>query len=85
MFQSATLNPRERAGETMAQNLRRIEGVETGRFLEQTGFDPQILFATELERLVEQGFLETNPERFRLTPEGKFVADSVIERLMRCV
>jgi len=85
VFQSETLNPGERAGETMAQNLRRIEGVETGRFLEQTGFDPQILFATELERLVEQGFLESNPERFRLTPEGKFVADSVIERLMRCV
>lgn len=85
VFQSETLKPRERAGETMAQNLRRIEGVETDRFLEQTGFDPQTFFAPELERLVEQGFLESNPKRFRLTHEGKFVADSVIERLMRCV
>ena len=85
VFQSETLKPRERAVETMAQNLRRLEGVEAKRFHEQTGFDPQSFFAAELERLVGQGFLESDSKGFRLTHEGKFVADSVIERLMRCV
>src|SRR5205807_2009272 len=38
VFQSEVLDPEERARETMALQLRRIEGIQRGPFYEQTGF-----------------------------------------------
>lgn len=82
-FQSETLSPRERAIETMAQNLRREAGVERKRFSRQTGFDLAILSGNEAARLADQELVQWDDGGLRLTRAGRFVGDAIIERLMR--
>jgi oxygen-independent coproporphyrinogen-3 oxidase len=81
VFQSEELPPAERARETMAQNLRRAEGIQRNFFREQTGFEFDALVGAALTRHVDSGLLADNGSTVRLTREGKYVADSVIEGL----
>ncbi|MEI6324321.1 MAG: hypothetical protein WCO91_02600 [Gemmataceae bacterium] len=69
----------------MIQNLRRAGGIESKRFFKQTGFEPNAFFKSELNPLAEQGFLAVDEQGFRLSYEGKFVADAVMKRLIRCL
>ncbi len=82
-FQGETLAPRDRAIETMAQNLRRSTGIDRHRFSLQTGFDLAILLGKEAAQLAKQGLVEWDDAGLRLTRAGRFVGDAVIERLMR--
>jgi oxygen-independent coproporphyrinogen III oxidase len=82
-FQSERIEGRERAVETAAIQLRRMEGVVRERFREQTGFDFDPLFGERLTRLLSQGLLDDTGVSVRLTRRGKFVADGIIEDLMR--
>jgi len=81
-MQSEELGPEERARETMAVQLRRAEGVDRPAFREQTGFALDDLAGEAMIRHVEQGFLADDGRRVRLTRQGKYVADAVIERLL---
>jgi len=81
-FQSEALDPEERARETLALGLRRAEGIDRGRFRAQTGFELDILAGEAIDRHVELGLLEDDGKSVRLTRAGKYVADSVIERLL---
>ncbi len=76
------LPPSERARETMAVQLRRAEGIDRPGFLRQTGFELERVASPRLGGLVELGLLRDDGVRVCLTPEGKFVADAVIERLL---
>lgn len=80
--QSEQLDVRERARETMAVQLRRIDGIERARFLEQTSLALDDVAGDRLAWLVEQGFLSDDGQRVALTAAGKPVADAVIERLL---
>ncbi|MEI7686033.1 MAG: radical SAM family heme chaperone HemW [Planctomycetota bacterium] len=75
--QSETLEPRERALETLGQNLRRRLGIERERFAIQTGFSLAELGGAALERLVAWGLLQDDGRCVFLTRRGKCVADSV--------
>jgi oxygen-independent coproporphyrinogen-3 oxidase len=81
-FQSEELEPAERARETMAVQLRRADGIDRAGFLIQTGFDLDVVARKKLASLIEQGLLNDDGDRVRLTRRGKFVADAVIEKLM---
>jgi oxygen-independent coproporphyrinogen-3 oxidase len=81
-FQSEELAPRERARETMAVQLRRAEGIDRGRFHEQTGFELDAVAGPAIARHVELGLLDDDGRRVCLTRRGKYVADAVIERLL---
>jgi oxygen-independent coproporphyrinogen III oxidase len=81
-FQSEELPPEERACETMAVQLRRCEGIHRPSFRAQTGYDLDAVASQHLPHLVEQGLLNDDGVGVRLTREGKYVADAVIERLM---
>ncbi len=81
-FQSEELPPEERARETMALGLRRAEGIERAAFRTQTGHELDAVAGGALPALVEQGLLEDDGARVRLTRRGKYVADAVIERLL---
>ncbi len=81
-FQSEELPPGERARETLAVQLRRAEGVERSAFREQTGFDLDEVAGPQIARHVELGLLHDDGTRVRLTRQGKYVADSVIENLL---
>jgi len=81
-FQSECLAPEERARETLALNLRRVEGIVRSRFREQTGFDVDTLAGPALQRHVALGLLEDDGKTVRLTRSGKCVADAVIHNLL---
>jgi oxygen-independent coproporphyrinogen-3 oxidase len=81
-FQSEELGPQERARETMAVQLRRTEGIDRERFRDQTGFDLDTVAGAAIGRHVALGLLDDNGRHVRLTRQGKYVADAVIERLL---
>ncbi len=82
-FQSERIEGRERAVETAAIQLRRMEGIDRDRFREQTGYGLDEVFSERLAGLVAQGLLDDSGVSVRLTRRGKFVADGVIEELMK--
>jgi len=77
-----TLPPAERAKETMAVQLRRMEGIDREAFLSQTGRGLDGVAGPHLGSLVGQGLLADDGASVRLTRRGKAVADGVIERLL---
>ncbi len=81
-FQSEELEPEERARETLALQLRRCDGVHRGRFVEQTGYDLDVLAGAALARHVETGLLRDDGISVRLSRQGKYVADAVIQELL---
>jgi oxygen-independent coproporphyrinogen-3 oxidase len=81
-WQSEELPPEERARETIAVQLRRAEGIDRAAFHTQTGFDLDAVAGPALVLHVEQGFLADDGRRVHLTRRGKYVADTVIERLL---
>jgi oxygen-independent coproporphyrinogen-3 oxidase len=81
-IQGEELPPKERALETLALQLRRSGGINRAGFREQTGFDLEVLAGGEIGRLVQLGLLIDAPEHVRLTDQGKYVADAVIECLL---
>jgi oxygen-independent coproporphyrinogen-3 oxidase len=80
--QSEALPAGERARETMAVQLRRCEGIDRPAFREQTGDELDRVAGASLPHVVELGLLSDDGRSVRLTREGKFVADAVIERLL---
>ena len=82
VFQSEELPPDERARETMAVQLRRAEGIDRTAFREQTALDLEAAASPALAALADQGLLTDDGRRVRLTRQGKYVADAVIERLL---
>ncbi len=81
-WQSEELPPEERARETMAVQLRRAEGIDRSAFRTQTGYDLDAVAGAALTLLAEQGFLADDGSGVRLTRRGKYVSDTVIERLL---
>jgi oxygen-independent coproporphyrinogen-3 oxidase len=81
-WQSEELAPEDRARETMAVQLRRTEGIDRAAFRTQTGFDLDAVAGPALTLHIEQGFLADDGRSVRLTRRGKYVADTVIERLL---
>jgi oxygen-independent coproporphyrinogen-3 oxidase len=82
-FQSERLEPRERAFETAAVQLRRGDGIRRPAFREQTGFALGELLGDRLARLIELGLLEEAGGAVRLTRRGKCVADGVVAEVMK--
>jgi oxygen-independent coproporphyrinogen-3 oxidase len=82
-FQSECLGPRDRAFETIATQLRRIDGIDRGRFRAQTGFELDALVGDRLRGLVGSGLLADDGAGVRLTRRGKCVADGIIAELMK--
>jgi len=83
-FQSEQLAP-ERAFETVGTQLRRMTGINRAQFLEQTGFHLTELLGDQLSQVVNMGLLTDDRESVRLTRRGVFVADGVIEELMKAM
>jgi oxygen-independent coproporphyrinogen-3 oxidase len=81
-FQSETLEPEQRARETLALQLRRSEGIHRPRFREQTGWDLDALAGPALARHTEQRLLLDDGVSVRLSRRGKYVADALIETLL---
>lgn len=77
------LPPLRRAGETAAFGLRMNAGVGFAPFQQITGYDLRSEWKSEMGDLVQRGWGELDPERFRLTPQGLRFADSAAEMFLR--
>jgi len=75
--ESERLAPDARAGEAIMLALRTAEGVELGPFRERYGVDVLERYRGVVDDLVAAGVLDAGPERVRLTPRGRFVANDV--------
>ena len=82
-FQSEQLGPRDRAFETIGTQIRRKSGIDRARFREQTGFELDELGGSRLTFLAANGLLADDGGGVSLTRRGLFVADAVIEDLMK--
>jgi oxygen-independent coproporphyrinogen-3 oxidase len=74
--------PVERARETMAVQLRRASGIDRAALQTQTQYRLDEIAGEKVWTLVPQGLLEDDGNRVRLTRQGKYVADAVIQRLL---
>ena len=81
-MQSETLEPEDRARETMAIQLRRAQGINRASFHQQTGYELDALAGAAIARLIGLGLLGDDSQSVRLTRRGKSVADTVIRELM---
>lgn len=72
-----TLDEATRAGEYVAFGLRMMEGVSMPAFRERFGRELSELWPGELDSLHAEGLIERTPDRIRLTPRGKLLADEV--------
>lgn len=80
--ETETLSQEDRARELLVLGLRQTDGIEAAEFERQSGLALRSLVGDSLPRLVEQGLLEEADNRFRLTREGRFLADSVAGDLL---
>lgn len=76
--EAETLEPEPRARELAMLNLRTIAGIAANDFQRRTGWDPRQLFAAEIRRHQDRGWLESDASGIRLTRAGRFVADTVM-------
>ena len=72
------LSAADRARETFVVGLRRSFGVRRTEFRAQTGFEIETVAGAAIAKHCRSGLLEETPEGFRLTREGRFLADTVI-------
>lgn len=81
-FQSEELLPEDRARETVALGMRRVEGVARETIRLQTGFDVDALCGAAIRQCADLGLIADDGATVRLTRRGTQVADAVIERLL---
>lgn len=77
------LSPEDRARERLVFGLRRLEGVLLPEFARRTGFDARELAGPAIERFCQQGLLQLDATRLRLTREGLFVSDALWPAFVR--
>jgi oxygen-independent coproporphyrinogen-3 oxidase len=81
-FTETTLTPAERATEALVMGLRLGTGIDAARFQARTGVAlDTILRADRVARLVDQGLLEQDAQRLRLTLAGQPFVDTVLKEI----
>ena len=70
-------------GETLMLGLRLIEeGVERARFKDRFGAELDEIYGATIARLMEQGLLEADSERIRLTAKGRLLGNRVFAEFL---
>lgn len=80
--ETETLSSEERAREAVMLGLRQTAGIDGEAFAERFGFSLEELAGEEIEGFEEQGLLECEGGRLRLTRKGRMVADTVVGALL---
>lgn len=76
------LSPEDRAREALILGLRRVRGVDRNEFFATTGYDLDRLLIDRVAGALSSGLIEQLTTGYRLTREGRFVADSIIVDLL---
>ena len=80
--ETETLPEEERLGETMMLGLRLREGVSLSNLKERFGVDPARKFAEQIRTLTENGAIESEGDRLRLTHRGLLLANLVLSEFL---
>lgn len=80
--ETETLSPENRAREAIMLGLRQTAGIDCESFAERFGFALGDLAEPAIARFQEQGLLEWEGARLRLTQEGRIVADTVVAEFL---
>jgi oxygen-independent coproporphyrinogen-3 oxidase len=70
------LEPRQQAEEAVLMGLRLREGLDLSSLSAKTGFSPAIQVISPLE---DDGLLERDGDRLRVTPQGRLVLNALVE------
>jgi oxygen-independent coproporphyrinogen-3 oxidase len=81
--ESEYLAPEDAARERLVFGLRRLEGLDKPRFLDETGFDVDSLGGDALQRFSALGLLENTGQHLRLTRAGLLISDALWPELLR--
>jgi oxygen-independent coproporphyrinogen III oxidase len=76
------LSVEDRARELLVLSLRRIAGVDKSEFEQRTGMTIESLAAESIEQLANDGLIEPTETGYRLTMNGRFLADTVAGELL---
>ena len=76
------LSQREQMEEEMFLGLRKKSGVSMARFEEKFGRSFEGLYGEIIRDLVQQGLMQINGDRVRMTKRGLFLGDTVAERFI---
>ena len=80
--QSRLAQMQERFRETVIMGLRMLRGVSLGELESRFGINGVTYYGAVLDRLLEQGMVEINTDRLRLTAQGLLLANSVMSELV---
>jgi len=81
--QHDTLDQPALAREYILLRLRTSEGLNLNVLNERYGVALRDRWAATLDRLAEEGLIHDDPNRVRLTPGGRLLADAITQRLIR--
>ena len=76
------LTPHEQMEEEMFLGLRKKTGVSIARFEEKFGLSFQDCYGQIVQGLKEEGLLQQEGDRIRMTKKGLFLGDTVAERFI---
>lgn len=76
------LSQREQMEEEMFLGLRKKSGVSMARFEEKFGRSFDGLYGEIVRDLIQQGFMQVDGDRVRMTKRGLFLGDTVAERFI---
>ena len=76
------LSQREQMEEEMFLGLRKKSGVSMARFEEKFGRSFQELYGDVVRELIQQGLMQVEGDRVRMTKRGLFLGDTVAERFI---
>ena len=76
------LSQREQMEEEMFLGLRKKSGVSMARFEEKFGRSFQELYGDTVKDLIQQGLMQVEGDRVRMTKRGLFLGDTVAERFI---
>lgn len=76
------LSPKEQMEEEMFLGLRKKSGVSMARFEEKFGRSFDGLYGEIVKDLVQQGLMQIDGDRVRMTKRGLFLGDTVAERFI---
>lgn len=79
-----SLDREQRAREILIFGLRQMKGIQPKEFQQRTGVAITDVVGDQIDKLLQQGFLETDPDtaRIRLTPSGLLISDSLWPELL---
>lgn len=82
VLNTETIGLKERIEEQMFLGLRKLAGISRHIFQEKLGLEMDTLYQTEINQLIQKGWLADDGDRIRLTDQGLLFGNEVFEKFL---